>query len=70
VLTLSKYEHPDLGSFNDTEVHHRILLDYHAGLIVKSKKKEKVLELLESYTTRLADDYSTSAAQEEIKKFH
>lgn len=70
VLTLSKYEHPDLSAFNDPEVHYRILLDYHAGLIVKSKKKEKVLELLESYTTQLTNDFSTSAAQEEIKKFH
>ena len=70
VLTLSKYQHPDLSSFKDTEVHHRILLDYHAGLIVKSKKKEKVLELMESYTARLTEDFSTSAAQEEIKKFH
>jgi len=70
VLTLSKYQHPDLSTFDDTEVHHRILLDYHAGLIVKSKKKEKVLELIESYTARLTDGFSTSAAQEEIKKFH
>lgn len=70
VLTLSKYQHPDLSTFKDTEVHHRILLDYHAGLIVKSKKKEKVLELMESYTARLTSDFSTSVTQEEIKKFH
>lgn len=70
LLTLSKYEHPDLSGFDDPEVHFRVPLAYHAGLIVKSKKKERVMDLLDSYAVRIADGYSTVADAPEIKKFH
>jgi biotin carboxylase len=70
VLTLSKYENPDLSSFNDQEVCFRVPLEYHAGLIVKSKKQERILELLGDYATRLSDGFSSVAEQEKVKKFH
>ena len=70
VLTLSKYEHPDLSSFDDAEVCFRVPLDYHAGLIVKSKSKERVMELLDDYASRLSDGFSSVAQQEKVKKFH
>jgi ATP-grasp domain len=70
VLTLSKFQHPDLSSFNDQEVCFRVQLDYHAGLIVKSDKKERVLELLDDYADRLVRDFASVAAQEKTKEFH
>ncbi|SHO59597.1 ATP-grasp domain-containing protein [Algoriphagus zhangzhouensis] len=70
ILTLSKYEYPDLSSFDDAEVCFRVLLEYHAGLIVKSKKQERVMELLDNYAARFASELSTSAAAPEVKKFH
>lgn len=70
VLTLSKFEHPDLSSFDDPEVCFRVPLEYHAGLIVKSKKQERVLELLDNYAARLSDGFSSVAEQEKVKKFH
>ncbi|MDX5478250.1 MAG: ATP-grasp domain-containing protein, partial [Cyclobacteriaceae bacterium] len=70
VLTLSKYQHPDLSSFDDPEVCFRVPLEYHAGLIVKSNNHEKVLALLDDYAARLSDGYSTIAEQEKVKKFH
>ncbi|TDQ18752.1 ATP-grasp domain-containing protein [Algoriphagus boseongensis] len=70
VLTLSKYEHPDLSSFDDSEVCFRVPMNYHAGLIVKSPKQERVLELLDDYATRFANELSTSAEAPEVKKFH
>jgi hypothetical protein len=70
LLTLSKYEHPDLSGFDDPEVHFRVPLAYHAGLIVKSKNKERVMDLLDSYASRFADGFSTVADAPEIKKFH
>ncbi|NVK51255.1 MAG: ATP-grasp domain-containing protein [Cyclobacteriaceae bacterium] len=70
VLTLSKFQHPDLSSFDDPEIFFRVPLDYHAGLIVKSKSRERVLELLDDYAERLTRDFSTSAAAPEVKKFH
>ena len=70
VLTLSKYEHPDLSSFDDPEVCFRVPLEYHAGLIVKSPKQERVMQLLDNYAQRFASELSTSAEAPEVKKFH
>ena len=70
VLTLSKFEHPDLTSFDDAEVCFRVPLDYHAGLIVNSDKQERVLELLDDYAERLVRDFATVAAQNQVKKLH
>jgi ATP-grasp domain len=70
VLTLSKFQHPDLSEFNDEEVCFRVPLDYHAGLIVKSQNHARVRELLDNYAERLIKDYATSAQQEAVKKLH
>jgi hypothetical protein len=70
VLTLSKYEHPDLSGFSDKEVCFRVPLEYHAGLIVKADKRERILELLDDYADRLVRDFATVAAQAEVKNLH
>ena len=70
VLTLSKFQQPDLSSFDDPEVCFRVPLDYHAGLIVRSNKQEKIMELLDDYADRLSNGYSTMAEQEKLNKFH
>ena len=70
VLTLSKYQHPDLSNFIDDEVCFRVPLDYHAGLIVKSDQKEKISELLDNYAQRLGSDFATTVAQEKTTKLH
>lgn len=70
VLTLSKFQHPDLSEFTDEEICFRVPLDYHAGLIVKSEKHARVRELLDVYAERLIADFATTAQQEKLKKFH
>ena len=70
VLTLSKYEHPDLSSFNDPEVCFRVPLEYHAGLIVKSDSNSRIRELLDDYAERLVKDFATVAQQVAVKKLH
>jgi hypothetical protein len=70
VLTLSKYQHPDLSSFSDSEVCFRVPLDYHAGLIVKSDKSERILELLNDYADRLIADYTVVVKQNKVTKLH
>jgi hypothetical protein len=70
VLTLSKYEHPDLSSFDDPEVYFRVPLEFHAGLIVKSPKQERVMQLLDDYADRFGKELSTYAEAPEVKKFH
>lgn len=70
VLTLSKFQHPDLSSFSDSEVCFRVPLDYHAGLIVKSDSSERVLELLDDYANRLTTGFATVVEQNKVEKLH
>jgi hypothetical protein len=70
VLTLSKFQHPDLSSFSDPEVCFRVPLDYHAGLIVKSDSNERILELLDDYANRLTADFATVVKQKKVDKLH
>jgi hypothetical protein len=70
VLTLSKFQHPDLSAFSDPEVCFRVPLDYHAGLIVKSDSSKRILELLDDYANRLTTDFATVAEQKKVDSFH
>jgi len=70
VLTLSKFQHPDLSSFSDMEICFRIPLDYHAGLVVKSDSNERILELLDDYANRLTANFATVVEQNKVKKLH
>ena len=69
-LTLSKVEHPDLSTFSDPEVCFIVPLKYHAGLIVKSDKQERVLSLLEEYGNRLANEFTAVVEQVKITNLH
>lgn len=70
VLTLSKFQHPDLSSFSDMEICFRIPLDYHAGLVVKSDSNERILELLDDYSKRLTAGFATVVEQNKVKNLH
>jgi hypothetical protein len=70
VLTLSKFQHPDLSSFSDSEICFKVPLEYHAGLIVKSENRERVLELLNDYANRLVQDYTVVVEQNKVSRLH
>jgi biotin carboxylase len=57
VLSLSKQEDPDTSAYDDPEIVYRVKRKHHAGLIVRSKKLERVEELLTQYAARFADDF-------------
>jgi len=61
VVSLSRYEHPDSSAFNDTEIVWRMDKSWHIGLVLASEKRERILELLDTYTHRIASDYHASA---------
>lgn len=70
VLTLSKFQYPDLSSFSDSEVCFRVPLEYHAGLIVKSNSNKRILALLDDYANRLSRDFSAVAEQKKVTTLH
>jgi len=57
VLSLAKQEHPDTSAYDDPEIVYRAKKRHHAGLIVRSKKIERVEELLQDYAARFAEDF-------------
>lgn len=62
IVSLTRQEWPDDAQFNDPEIVWRMRgKEHHIGLIVRSAKREKVLELLDDYAARVARDYHASA---------
>ncbi|MEZ4886351.1 MAG: hypothetical protein R3E32_16565 [Chitinophagales bacterium] len=61
IVSLIKYQHPDYSSFTDAEICWKMYKDHHIGMIVKSDKRERVLELLDQYAQRVFQDFHASA---------
>lgn len=60
VVSLSRYEYPDSSSFTDKEIVWRMNKAWHIGMIVVSDSSERVLELLDQYTKRIANEFHAS----------
>ena len=61
LVSLSRFQNPDMSVFNDPEIAWKINKEYHVGMIVQSEKREKVLSLLNQYTERVFNDFHASA---------
>jgi phosphoribosylamine-glycine ligase len=57
ILSLARQEYPDTSAYDDPEIVYRVKKKHHAGLIVRSPKRERVNELLEDYGRRFAEDF-------------
>jgi hypothetical protein len=57
LVCLARQESPDLSAYVDPEIVWRMHKDHHAGLIVASPSKQRVDELLASYTQRFTEDF-------------
>jgi biotin carboxylase len=57
LVCLARQESPDLSRYDDTEVVWRLQKAHHAGLIVKSANRERIDQLLASYTERFRQDF-------------
>lgn len=60
VVSLSRYQWPDISTFTDPEICWRMNKDWHIGMIVKSDSASRVNELLEQYTQRIANEFHAS----------
>jgi len=61
VVSLSRFEHPDMSVFNNPEVVWKIDKPWHVGMIVATDKFEDVRALLDDYTERIGRDFHASA---------
>ncbi|MDJ1502523.1 ATPase [Xanthocytophaga agilis] len=61
LLSLSHNEHLDTTSFADSEIIWKINDPHHIGFVLQSPVRDRILELLESYTDRIFRDYHHTA---------
>ncbi|PHN07358.1 ATP-grasp domain-containing protein [Flavilitoribacter nigricans] len=61
IVSLSRFEWPDLSVFDDAEIVWRMNKKHHVGLIVRAETRERVLELLDKYAQRIFNDFHASA---------
>lgn len=64
-LALAKEEHPDTSHFDDPEVVYRVHKPKHVGLILHSKKKDRLYSLLGSYAERISREFLAIAPAKE-----
>jgi biotin carboxylase len=57
LVCLARQEAPDLSGYDDPEVVWRLEKPHHAGLVVKSPSRERIDQLLASYTERFRRDF-------------
>lgn len=60
IVSLCRYEHPDTNSFADNEISWRMNKKHHIGLIIQSKNKARVAELLDKYAERVKNEFHAS----------
>ncbi len=60
LMTLSKQERPDFSGYRDPEIVYHAPEANHAGLVVASPDRARVLALVESYKQRFLQDFHTS----------
>jgi hypothetical protein len=61
IVSLTRQPEPDDSQFDEPELAWRMRgMKHHIGLIVRSDKQERVLELLDDYAHRVARDYHAS----------
>jgi biotin carboxylase len=57
ILSLARQQHPDTSAYSDPEIVYRVSKYHHAGFVLKSSGAERVQHLLDSYSTRFAEDF-------------
>jgi len=60
LVSLSRFEWPDMSGFNDPEVVWKINKPQHIGMIVRSDSEGRILELLDDYAGRVGRDFHAS----------
>ncbi len=60
IVSLSRFEQPDLSSFIDSEIVWRMCKKHHFGLIVSSKNHAIITQLLNAYAERVLHEFHAS----------
>ena len=61
IISLIRQQYPDLTSFDTPEIYWRMHEEYHIGLVVKSERRERVIEILDDYASKIFQNFHASA---------
>jgi len=64
-LALAKQDQPDTSHYEEAEIVYRVSKPKHVGLIFYSRKQNRVSELLDTYSARIATDFLAVAPAKE-----
>jgi biotin carboxylase len=57
IVCLSRLEHPDMAAFDGEEVFWRLVKPHHAGIVLRSSSRERLMELVAEYRERFAREF-------------
>lgn len=60
LVSLAREKHPNDSAFSEPEIVWRLRKDHHIGLIIRSDKRARILELLDNYAERVHRDFHAS----------
>ncbi len=60
IVSLSRYQHPDLSEFSDQEIYWKLHKEYHIGLVIASENQERITQLLDQYLWIIKEKYHAS----------
>lgn len=66
IVSLAKQQFPDTSAYKDTEIVWRMNMENHAGLIIRSKKLDRIKELLNQYASRFYTDFFVKVPAREL----
>jgi biotin carboxylase len=65
IVSLARQERPDTSRYTDSEIAWRMARDHHVGFIVRSTDHLRVEALIDSYVSRIAQDFSAAMPMSE-----
>ncbi|HXI22350.1 MAG TPA: ATP-grasp domain-containing protein [Pyrinomonadaceae bacterium] len=69
-MSLARQESPDTSAYDDAEIVLRVVKPNHVGLIIRSKRHQRMIELLDQYVARFHHDFTAVVPVEERAEQH
>lgn len=69
-MSLARQEHPDTRAYDDSEIVLRVVKPHHVGLIIRSQRHKRMIELLDQYVARFKEDFTAVIPVEERAEQH
>ena len=69
-MSLARQENPDTSNYTDAEIVFRIPKPRHVGLIIRTSRHKRLIELLDQYVSRFNQDFTAVLPAEERAEQH